>query len=133
MRYRASGLIVTLGVLLTLCGCQQPREAGESNAPPGAPTGRPEGPADRAGEAVGDAAHTIGQAASNATLTAKVKNALLLTKGLETGKLDVDTTGDGVVSLKGSVPSSDQKMKAEKMAKGVDGVKKVVNQLKVAR
>ena len=43
----------------------------------------------------------------------------------------VDVVND-VVTLKGSVASAAEKTKAEQVAKGIDGVKSVKNELKVA-
>jgi len=48
------------------------------------------------------------------------------------GALQVDVQ-QGVVTLRGSVELAKQKTRAEKIAKKVDGVKKVVNQLEVRR
>ena len=43
----------------------------------------------------------------------------------------VDVGDDGVVKLKGTVSSADKKAKAEEIARKVDGVKSVVNNLEV--
>ncbi len=48
------------------------------------------------------------------------------------GALEVDVQ-QGVVTLKGAVELEKQKTRAEKIAKKVDGVRKVVNQLEVRR
>ena len=48
------------------------------------------------------------------------------------GHLDVDVK-DGIVTLRGSVDLEKQKTQAEKAAKKVKGVKKVVNELQVTR
>lgn len=48
------------------------------------------------------------------------------------GALEVDVK-QGVVTLRGTVELQKQKERAEKVAKKVDGVKQVVNELKVAR
>jgi len=47
---------------------------------------------------------------------------------LQAVTVDVD---NGVVKLKGNVSSADKKTKAEEIAKKVDGVKSVVNNLEV--
>jgi hyperosmotically inducible protein len=68
---------------------------------------------------------------SNATLTGKVKSALASDVGLSTMTgINVDSN-EGVVTLKGKVDSADAKKKAEAVAKKVDGVKSVKNQLRV--
>ena len=71
--------------------------------------------------------------ASNAALTAKVKTALAREEGMKSlGKINVDAS-EGVITLKGKVESDDAKKKAEAVAKQVDGVKSVKNQLTVEK
>jgi hyperosmotically inducible protein len=73
----------------------------------------------------------VSGAASSAALTTKVKTALASDAGLRTmTNIDVDSD-NGVVTLKGKVDSADAKKKAGEIAKKVDGVKSVKNQLKV--
>ena len=48
------------------------------------------------------------------------------------GAIEVDVH-DGVVTLKGRVEEQRQKVKAEKIAKKVGGVKQVVNQIQLSR
>jgi hyperosmotically inducible protein len=73
----------------------------------------------------------VSGAAASATLTTKVKTALASDAGLKTmTNIDVDSN-DGVVTLKGKVDSADAKKKAGEIAKKVDGVKSVKNQLRV--
>jgi hyperosmotically inducible protein len=68
---------------------------------------------------------------SSGALTTKVKTALASDQGMKTlAKIDVDSE-DGVVTLKGKVDSAEAKKKAEEIAKKVDGVKSVKNELKV--
>lgn len=75
----------------------------------------------------------VSTGAHSATLTTKVKTALAKDAGFRTlGDIDVDSK-DGVVTLKGKVDSADAKKKAETIAKQVDGVKSVKNQLKVEK
>jgi hyperosmotically inducible protein len=70
--------------------------------------------------------------AHSAALTTKVKSALASDVGLKTvANIDVDSEANGTVTLKGKVASADAKKRAEQVAKKVDGVKKVKNQLKV--
>lgn len=70
------------------------------------------------------------QGAKNAGLTGKVKSALANDVGLKTLAINVDSN-DGVVTLKGSVDSADTRSRAEQVAKKVDGVKSVKNELKL--
>ncbi len=65
----------------------------------------------------------------DAMITAKVKAALAKDPGASALAIEVETT-KGVVQLSGSVDSADEKMKAESIARGVDGVKGVENALK---
>ena len=75
----------------------------------------------------------VSSTASNATLTTKVKTALASDAGAKTmTNIDVDSN-NGVVTLKGKVDSADMKKKAGDIAKKVDGVKSVKNQLKVEK
>jgi hypothetical protein len=48
------------------------------------------------------------------------------------GAIDVEVK-DGVVTLKGKVEEEKQKSRAEKIAKGVKGVKSVANQIQIGR
>jgi hyperosmotically inducible protein len=67
-------------------------------------------------------------------LTGKVKSALAKEQGFKTlTRIDVDSTDAGVVTLKGKVESAEAKKKAEAVAKQVDGVKSVKNQLTVEK
>lgn len=76
------------------------------------------------------AAENAQQAAENAALTGKVKTALSTRKGLDTSDINVETN-NGVVTLKGDVPSREQAETAEKVALGTTGVQAVDNQLMV--
>jgi hyperosmotically inducible periplasmic protein len=75
----------------------------------------------------------VSKSAAGAALTTKVKTALAADAGMRTmTSIDVDSA-DGVVTLKGRVDSADAKKKAEAIAKKVDGVKRVKNELKVEK
>ena len=74
---------------------------------------------------------TVSRGTSNAALTTKVKTALASDVGMGTmTSIDVDSN-QGVVTLKGKVDTAEAKKKAEAIAKQVDGVKSVKNQLRV--
>ena len=64
------------------------------------------------------------------TLTATVKTKLSVDKLANLTRIDVDTY-NGVVSLNGVVSSPEEKQRAEEIARTVNGVKKVVNNLQV--
>jgi hyperosmotically inducible protein len=123
-------LVGTLGIamMLALGGCQARSHEGTAAAPK-----QETSPANRAAEAVSDAAHNAATAVDNVTVTAKVKNALSITKDLDTSHLEVHTTAGGTVTLRGTVPTTAQKELAAKMAAHIDGVKEVRNELKVAQ
>jgi hyperosmotically inducible periplasmic protein len=64
-------------------------------------------------------------------LTTKVKSALAADVGLKTlTGINVDTAGS-VVTLKGSVDTAANKSRAEQVARGVEGVSSVKNELAV--
>jgi hypothetical protein len=74
---------------------------------------------------------TIGQGANDSWLWFKTRAALLTTNDLRESTINVDVVND-VVTLKGTVETAAQKTKAEQVAKEIDGVKSVKNELKVA-
>lgn len=73
-------------------------------------------------------ADRVGDAASDAALTAKVKTALLADDEVKGLRIDVDTR-NGVVTLNGTADTAAHVSRAETVAKGVDGVKSVENKL----
>jgi osmotically-inducible protein OsmY len=72
---------------------------------------------------------TAGENVDDSTLTASVKSQLGASNLL---RIDVDSNG-GVVSLNGTVDTPAEKARAEQLARRVDGVKKVVNNLQGAK
>lgn len=76
-------------------------------------------------------ASTIGQGANDSWLWFKTRAALLTTNDLRESTINVDVVND-VVTLRGTVETAAQKTKAEEVAKAIDGVKSVKNDLKVA-
>jgi len=92
-----------------------------------------------AGDTMGRAADTparggehVGKVLDDATLTAKVKTALVSEPNLKSTTINVDTMG-GVVTLKGTAASQEVRRKAEQIASAVDGVRSVRNELIVVR
>lgn len=73
---------------------------------------------------------SVGEAASDAEITAKVKTKLLADKRTDGLKIDVDTQS-GVVYLSGQVKSADERKTAETLAKEINGVSSVENNLQV--
>ena len=74
---------------------------------------------------------TIGSGANDSWLWFKTRAALMTTSDLRESTVNVDVVND-VVTLKGTVATAAQKTKAEQVAKDIDGVKSVKNELKVA-
>ena len=73
---------------------------------------------------------TVGEAAGDAAVTAKVKAALLAEKGVDGMRINVDTR-DGNVTLSGNVPEPAQVERATQVARDIEGVKGVDNRLRV--
>jgi hypothetical protein len=73
----------------------------------------------------------IGTGANDSWLWFKTRAALMTTDDLRESTISVDVEND-VVTLNGTVANAEQKTKAETVAKGIEGVKSVKNNLKVA-
>lgn len=73
---------------------------------------------------------SVGQHISDGTVTTKVKAALVTAKDVKSTHIHVKTRR-GIVWLTGSVPTGDEKTRAEQVAAGVSGVHEVKNRLKV--
>lgn len=89
--------------------------------------------ANAAGSETGPTAHSdsVGAAISDSAITTKVKATYLGNERLKGSHIKVTTT-NGVVTLTGSATGSDAKDAAEELAKGVDGVKSVDDELTTA-
>jgi hyperosmotically inducible protein len=64
------------------------------------------------------------------TITAKIKSALFANKSTS-GLRTLVVTKDGVVTLSGKARTREEKQTAEQLAKDVQGVKKVINQMDI--
>ena len=69
---------------------------------------------------------------SDAMITGKVKAALAKEKDVSAMRINVDTDNNGVVTLRGTVRSQTEADRAVQVAKGIDGVKSVNNQMQVS-
>ena len=87
---------------------------------------------DDAQKKASDTAHSAGDATKDAALTTKVKTKFLADTKISGLKIDVDTH-NSVVTLSGTVPTAAERTLAVKTAKETDGVKSVVNHLKVGK
>ena len=72
---------------------------------------------------------TAGETAGDAAVTAKVKTAIATDVGARTATAVNVTTYNGTVQLTGFVDNDDQKSRAEQIARGVSGVRDVVNNI----
>ena len=112
-------IAVAVAAALVLPACASQERSGTSSS------------GQTSGSSAGSGQSSGASASSNAMLTGKVKSALAADVGLGTlTSIDVDSD-NGVVTLKGHVDSADKKAKAEEVAKKVEGVKSVKNQLRV--
>jgi hyperosmotically inducible protein len=73
-----------------------------------------------------------GRKIADAEITTAVKTKLIGVKDVIANDINVDTN-EGVVTLKGSVPTEAQKTRAAEIARGTAGVKRVVNELTVQK
>lgn len=74
---------------------------------------------------------SLGQHISDGTITTKVKAALMTAKDVKSTHIHVKTRR-GTVWLTGSVPTSDEKTRAQQVVEGIEGVHQVKNRLKVS-
>lgn len=89
----------------------------------------------KAGEAADkgkEKAGEVGEAVGDAALTATVKTKFLADTSVSGLKIDVDTKAN-VVTLTGTVPTAAEKRRAVEIARKTDGVKSVVDHLKVGK
>jgi hyperosmotically inducible periplasmic protein len=86
--------------------------------------------ADRAAEETRSMGAATGDRLDDATITARVNAQLAADQDLSAIRIDVDTK-DGVVTLTGPAPSAAARERASEIAKSVQGVTSVNNQLSV--
>lgn len=75
---------------------------------------------------------SAGKNVDDTTISASVKSKLVADRAANLTRVDVDTT-NRVVALNGVVESAEQKRRAEELARQVDGVRRVDNNLQVQR
>ncbi|GEM_PF-2102713 len=81
---------------------------------------------------IGESVDSIKGELNDATLLASIKTKLFREKTLDVLKIDVDVE-NGVVNLKGTVPSLEARALAIKLVRETDGVKKYSADLKIVR
>lgn len=79
-----------------------------------------------------DVAHQAADQMDNASTTAKVKAALMANDQTNAFNINVDTDGQGLVTLRGTTPSLQARQAAGEVARQVSGVASVNNQLTVS-
>ncbi|MCC6534754.1 MAG: BON domain-containing protein [Burkholderiales bacterium] len=119
--------------LAGLAGCNRDADTTVSRAPdtvttPPATTPPPADTTASTATPGSDVDRSAGQTVDDASVTAKVKAALLAESGVDGTKINVDTF-NGRVTLKGEVPDRAQIDKAVQVARGIEGVKDVDNRL----
>ena len=87
--------------------------------------------AQEAGRETREATGTAGQAVSDSWITTNVKSSFVGVDALDGSDIDVDTN-DNVVTLRGTVLSETARARAMSLAKQVDGVRSVKDELKIA-
>jgi hyperosmotically inducible protein len=75
---------------------------------------------------------TVGEKIDDGVITTKVKAALLADSGVKSSDISV-VTRDGVVQLSGFVDNQTQIDRATEVARGVEGVKNVTNEMSVKK
>ena len=80
--------------------------------------------------ALGGSATDAMQGVDDAALTAQVKARLLANKTTRSSSINVDTVG-GAVTLRGTAPTEEARIKADEIAANVEGVQAVSDQLAV--
>jgi hyperosmotically inducible protein len=73
---------------------------------------------------------TVGEELDDATITTKVEAKMAANPDVSAFNVDVDTN-EGVVRLSGTVKSPEAKAEAEKIARGTEGVRRVINDIEV--
>jgi hyperosmotically inducible periplasmic protein len=84
------------------------------------------------GDATAATAGRVGDVASDAMLTSSIKTKMLADSDVAALKIDVDTQ-NGVVTLTGNVKTAAERDEALRIARETEGVKSVVDRLKIAR
>ncbi|PTR09562.1 hyperosmotically inducible protein [Nitrosospira sp. Nsp5] len=80
-----------------------------------------------------DSDSSVGEYVKDSVITSKIKTKLATEKDLSSMHISVDTDKNGVVVLGGTTKSQAEKDKAHSVAHSVEGVTKVVNQIKIKK
>jgi osmotically-inducible protein OsmY len=126
-------LLAALGAALAVsaAGCgDRPPDPTVSQQRPGSESGA--STVERATASAERQFEKAGKALDDATVTAKVKTALVAEPDLKALSINVDTTA-GIVTLRGTTNSANAKTHAEQIASTIEGVRSVKNELVVIR
>lgn len=127
-------IVVALLLVGGLSACDRPgpaEKAGRQMDRAASETGSQIGKTiDKVDQALVERGNKTVQAIDDSEITARVKAAIFAEPGLKTLQISVDTI-DGVVTLSGSVDAQDSRNKARSLAAAVDGVKEVINKLRL--
>ncbi len=74
---------------------------------------------------------SIGEFVKDSAITTQIKAKLLGAKDIDSLHIKVDTDNNGIVVLTGAVESDAEKERVHSIAHSVDGVKNVLNNLKI--
>jgi hyperosmotically inducible protein len=132
--HKAVGMVAVI-VAVGITGCQRnstqdatPKSGASDQSAPSTPSAANSGATSTDQQA---SAGTSGPSATNdSAITAKVKDALNTAPELKATQISVDTM-NGVVTLSGSIDTTQNLDRATQVAQTVDGVKGVKNQLSV--
>ena len=80
---------------------------------------------------LGFSAESVGTFVDDSVITSKIKTKLATGKDVSAVHIKVDTDAKGVVVLSGTAESEAEKQKAHEIAHSVEGVTKVINEIKV--
>lgn len=135
----SSTLLALLAGAALMAGCNRPNDTttARADAPAVQAERSAEQAADKArdaareaGQSVGQAADAVGNKARDVAITTEVNMRLARDPSLSALGINVDTS-EGRVVLRGSAPDTAARTRASELARGVDGVRDVVNELSV--
>ena len=135
--FRVSGILLSLvtgASLLTACGRDVDDQSARQSADQTVASAerRAESATTEARRDMGEAAGAVASKSKDLAITAEVKSKLARDERLSALAINVDTDGGRVV-LRGSAPDTEARSHAAELAKSVDGVVAVNNELNVQR
>ncbi len=74
---------------------------------------------------------SVGEFVKDSAITTQIKARILAAEDIDSFHIKVDTDDSGIVVLTGAVKSAAEKERVHNIAHSVDGVKKVLNNLKI--